>query len=64
MIAIIIFNFLNFLKYFSNFSSKLNEIIKEKVKNHYKSVESAWNEVDISNSNEMNKEMMWKLFKK
>lgn len=39
-------------------------IIKDKVRNEYKSVESAWNEVDTLNSNEMTKDMMYETFKK
>lgn len=42
----------------------MNEIIKEQIRNHYKEIESAWASVDSTNSNEMSKDMMWKLFKK
>lgn len=39
-------------------------MIKEKIKNDYKKVETAWSEVDKSNSNEMNKEMMYELLRR
>ncbi len=39
-------------------------MVKFYVKNKYKEVENAWSEVDILNSNEMSKDMMWSLFKK
>ena len=46
------------------FCAKLKEIIKEKIKNHYKEVETTWNEVDSHNTKAMSKDMMWHLFKK
>jgi len=42
----------------------LNQIIKDVVKTQYKAVEVAWNNLDVSNENQMNKDMMFKLFKK
>lgn len=46
------------------FFFKLNDIIKDQIRNHYKEVETAWASIDTTNSNEMSKDMMWKLFKK
>lgn len=43
---------------------KLKELAKDQIKNHYKDVEKAWSEVDVLNSNEMSKDMMWNLFRK
>ena len=40
------------------------EIVKDTVRNQYKKVEAAWQSIDITNSNDMNKDMMFKLFKK
>lgn len=40
------------------------EIVKSTVRNQYKQVEAAWNAIDVTNSNDMNKDMMFKLFKK
>ena len=42
----------------------LNQIIKDIVKNQYKAVETAWNNLDVTNENQMNKDMMFKLIKK
>lgn len=43
---------------------KLRKVIKEKIKNDYKSVEMAWNQIDTFNSNEMSRDMMYEMFKK
>lgn len=45
-------------------NAELTEILSKVVRNQYKQVEAAWNEVDVTNSNEMNKDLMFKLFKK
>ena len=39
-------------------------IIKDKIRNNYKEVEAAWSQVDPTNSNEMNKDMLHQLLRK
>ncbi|CAF0760256.1 unnamed protein product [Brachionus calyciflorus] len=43
---------------------ELYNIIKIAIRDRYKDVENAWSEVDTTNSNEMNKDMMYNLFRK
>ena len=43
---------------------KLNDVIKDVVKSKYKAVEAAWNHVDVTNENQMNKDIMFRFFKK